>query len=72
MSPAAFDTRQKVLGKVFTKLLAFVEDNAMGELRIAPYVVYFDKENILQPDILPILNENASKIEERAFLELLI
>lgn len=67
MSPAPFDTHQKVLGKIFTRLLYYVENNNLGELRIAPYDVYFDKENIFQPDIVLILNEQTHKIEERGF-----
>ncbi len=67
MSPAPSDTHQKVLGKIFSKLLAYVEDNNLGEVRMAPYDVYFDKENIFQPDIVFISNENTHKIEERGF-----
>lgn len=39
----------------------------MGELRIAPYDVYFDENNIFQPDIILIANENTPKIAERGF-----
>lgn len=67
MSPAPSDTHQKVLGKIFAKLLLYVEDNNLGEVRIAPYDVYFDKENIFQPDIVVISTANADKIEERGF-----
>jgi Uma2 family endonuclease len=60
MSPAPSDTHQKVLGKIFSKLLLYAEDNNLGEVRISPYDVYFDEENIFQPDLIFILNENAS------------
>lgn len=68
MSPAPSDTHQKVLGKIFAKLLLYVEENHLGELRIAPYDVYFDEENIFQPDIVLILNESVDRIEDRGFL----
>lgn len=67
MSPAPSDTHQKVLGKIFTKLLLYAEDNHLGEVRIAPYDVYFDEENIFQPDLIFVSNENAPKIQERGF-----
>ncbi|GEO08843.1 Uma2 family endonuclease [Segetibacter aerophilus] len=67
MSPAPSDTHQKVLGKIFTKLLGYVEDKGLGELRIAPYDVYFDEENIFQPDLVFISKENTLKIQERGF-----
>lgn len=68
MSPAPSNTHQKVLGKVFTKLLSYIEDKNLGELRIAPFDVYFDEENVFQPDIVFISNKNADKIEEPGFL----
>jgi Uma2 family endonuclease len=67
MSPAPSDTHQKVLGKIFTKLLDYVENNDLGELRIAPYDVYFDEENIFQPDLVFIAKENSSRIQELGF-----
>jgi Uma2 family endonuclease len=37
----------------------------VGEIRIAPYDVHFSKENILQPAIVFIKNENIRKIKSR-------
>lgn len=67
MSPSPNDTHQKILGKIFTKLFAVVEERDLGELRMAPYDVHFDEENIFQPDIILISNENTHKIDERGF-----
>lgn len=67
MSPSPLDTHQKVLGKIFTKLFSVVEEKKSGELRIAPYDVHFDEENIFQPDIILIANENIHKIDEHGF-----
>lgn len=67
MSPSPLDAHQKILGKIFTKLFLAVEKNNLGEVRIAPYDVHFDKENIFQPDIVLIANENIHLINERGF-----
>jgi Uma2 family endonuclease len=67
MSPAPSDTHQKILGKIFAQLTVYVDDNKLGELRIAPYDVYLSKENIVQPDIVLILNNKSDQIEERGF-----
>lgn len=52
MSPAPSDTHQKVLGKIFNKLFMYAEDKHLGEVRICPYDVYLDEENIFQPDLV--------------------
>lgn len=67
MSPSPLDTHQKVLGKIFIKLSLVAEENNLGELRIAPYDVHFDEENIFQPDIVLIDKANTYKINERGF-----
>lgn len=67
MSPSPLDSHQKILGKIFTKLFLVVEKNNLGEVRIAPYDVHFDEENIFQPDIIIIANENTHLISERGF-----
>lgn len=67
MSPSPLDTHQKVLGKIFIKLSLVAEENDLGELRIAPYDVHFNGENVFQPDIIFIANENKHKINERGF-----
>lgn len=67
MSPSPLDAHQKILGKIFSKLFLVVEKNNSGELRIAPYDVHFDKENIFQPDIILIANNNTHLINERGF-----
>src|SRR5437667_60310 len=65
MSPAPTDSHQKVLGKIFTKLFNFIDDKQLGELRVAPYDVYIDEENVFQPDIVFISAENVHLIKER-------
>ncbi|MEO6845044.1 MAG: Uma2 family endonuclease, partial [Ginsengibacter sp.] len=43
----------------------FLRKNNIGKVLIAPTDVRFSKENILQPDILFIKNENLFKIKEK-------
>jgi Uma2 family endonuclease len=65
MSPAPLDTHQKILGKIFAKLFTKIEERNLGELRVAPYDVHLDAENIFQPDIVFVGKENINKIKER-------
>lgn len=65
MSPAPLDNHQKLLGKIFARIYMTVEQNDLGEVRVSPYDVHFDEENILQPDIVFVSKENSHKIKER-------
>lgn len=64
MSPAPSDIHQEVIDKVYRRLGNYVEQYDLGKTRVAPYDVYFDEENIFQPDIIFISNENLNKIED--------
>ena len=65
MSPAPIDIHQVILNKININISIYLIKNAVGEIRIAPYDVHFSKENILQPDIVFIKNENIRKIKSR-------
>lgn len=67
MSPAPIDDHQKILGSLFSKFLVFVEENNLGEVRISPYDVHFDEENIFQPDMFFISTQNAHKINKHLY-----
>ena len=67
MSPSPLDLHQKILGKIFTKLFLAVEKNSLGKVRIAPYDIHFNKENIFQPDIILIANKNIHLVNESSF-----
>ena len=62
MSPAPLDIHQQTLGSIFLEIGLFLKKNNLGEIRVAPYDVRFSKQNIFQPDIVFILNENLFKI----------
>ncbi|MEO5651065.1 MAG: Uma2 family endonuclease [Ginsengibacter sp.] len=68
MSPAPQDLHQVVLGEIYVELSLYLRKNKMGQVRMAPYDVHFSKQNILQPDILFIKNENLHKVESKGLL----
>ncbi|MEO8109311.1 MAG: Uma2 family endonuclease [Ginsengibacter sp.] len=63
MSPSPIDIHQVVVGEIFIEISLLVRKTKIGNVRIAPYDVNFSKQNILQPDILFIKNENLHKIK---------
>ena len=65
MSPPPKDVHQVILNKINIAFSKYLEKSNAGELRIAPYDVHFSKQNILQPDILFIKNENLNKIPDK-------
>ncbi|MEP6928044.1 MAG: Uma2 family endonuclease [Ginsengibacter sp.] len=65
MSPSPIDIHQVVLNEINIEISLFLRKNKIGKLRIAPYDVHFSKQNILQPDILFIKNENQNKIQSK-------
>ena len=67
MSPSPTDKHQKILISIVFLILKYLENNPTGELRIAPYDVHLDVDNVFQPDIIFIKSENLSKIEQNGF-----
>ena len=64
MSPPPLEIHQKVLMDIVLQIGDFIKKNSLGMLRSAPYGVYLDEENILEPDISFIRKENLHKIKE--------
>lgn len=64
MSPAPSDPHQNILGRIFARLLHYVEANKLGEVRVAPYDVYFNKRNVYHTDIIFIAAEQIKNIKE--------
>ena len=63
MSPAPIDLHQIIIGEIYIEVSLYLRKKKIGEVRITPYDVHFSKQNILQPDILFIKNENLHKIK---------
>ena len=65
MSPSPQNLHQEVLNEINIEISIYLRKNNIGKVRIAPFDVHFSKQNILQPDILFIKNENLYKIKEK-------
>lgn len=65
MSPAPQNLHQVIAGDIYVEISLLLRKNKIGEIRIAPFDVHLSKQDILQPDILFVKNENISKIKTR-------
>ncbi|MGQ9570484.1 MAG: Uma2 family endonuclease [Thermodesulfovibrionales bacterium] len=65
MTPSPVTKHQRISGKLEFELRKFVTENNLGEVFDAPYDVYFDEENVVQPDILFISKERLNIIGEK-------
>ena len=63
INPAPLDLHQRIIVKIIGKLDRFIELKNLGECRIAPYDVFFDKKNVFQPDICFISKKNIQFIK---------
>lgn len=65
MAPSPFINHQRISRKLEVILDKFVTENESGEVFDAPCDVYFDNENVVQPDILFISKKNLHSIGEK-------
>jgi Uma2 family endonuclease len=65
VAPSPITKHQRVSWKLEFSLIEFVRKNKLGEVFNAPYDVVLSEENVLQPDILFISQENSSIITEK-------
>jgi Uma2 family endonuclease len=64
MNPAPQNLHQVVLNDINIEISLDLRKNKIGEVRIVPFDVYFSNQNVLQPDILFIKNDNLGKIHK--------
>lgn len=67
MSPAPHPAHQRVSRSLFRQLDRFVEAHQLGEVFYAPVDVYFDDENVYEPDIFFIATERLSIIKDNVY-----
>lgn len=67
LSPSPTNSHQKVLDKIYRQLGNYVEEQQLGETRVAPFDVYLNRKNAFQPDIIFIANENLHNLKESGF-----
>jgi Uma2 family endonuclease len=60
MTPAPRRIHQKLIGEIFKQVAVYLDSNPLGEAYIAPFDVYLDDENVVQPDICFIAQRNIS------------
>jgi Uma2 family endonuclease len=65
LTPSPITNHQRISRKIEFMLEKFVTENDRGEIFDAPYDVYFDDENVVQPDILFISKERLNIIGEK-------
>ena len=65
MTPSPVTKHQRILRYLGFELLSFVRAKDLGEIFLAPYDVYFDNENVVQPDILFMSSERLNLIGEK-------
>ncbi len=65
MTPSPATRHQKISRDIEFEILKFVRANHLGEIFDAPYDVYLDEENVVQPDILFISKERLNIIGEK-------
>lgn len=62
MTPAPTDNHQRILHTISVRIFNYLEKNPIGLVRIAPYDVFLDEQNVFQPDIIFIKNEKTNSI----------
>ena len=65
MTPSPVTKHQRILRDLGFELLSFVRAKNLGEIFLVPHDVYFDNENVVQPDILFISRERLNLIGEK-------
>jgi Uma2 family endonuclease len=67
MSPAPNDPHQQIIIDLSSEINFFVKKQKFGKTRVAPSDVYFNLENVFQPDIYFVSNSNAGCFERDGF-----
>ena len=69
VTPAPTPRHQRILGELFSRLLAHAKANALGEVYIAPVDIVLDKHTVVQPDVLFISQGRLGIVGEKAIAE---
>ena len=65
VTPAPTPKHQDIGGKIYARLLGFVEANALGKVYIAPVDILLEEHTVVQPDILFIRQERLGIVGEK-------
>ncbi len=69
VTPAPTPRHQRILGELFSRLLAHAKANALGEVYVAPVDIVLDKHTVVQPDVLFISQGRLGIVGEKAIAE---
>ncbi len=64
MTPAPSFKHQKVSAQIFMQINSFVQKQQLGDVLYAPVDVFFDDENVFEPDILFVSKERFGIIHD--------
>ena len=64
MTPAPSAQHQRISRKIIKQLINYVDEKKLGEVFYAPVDVFFDDENVFEPDILFVAKERSHIILE--------
>ncbi|WP_448529710.1 Uma2 family endonuclease [Raineya sp.] len=67
MPPAPNTEHQFISRDLSVELHLFVKKNQKGQVAVAPFDVILDENNVVQPDIVFIANENLKYLSKRGF-----
>ncbi len=65
MTPSPATRHQRISRKLTVQLSIYVEKYNLGEIFVAPYDVYLNNENVVQPDIMFISKDRMNIIGEK-------
>lgn len=65
--PSPTETHQRILGDLFINVSTYVKNKNLGIVRFAPLDVHLDQENVFQPDMLFISNENRHIVKQTIY-----
>ena len=68
MTPAPLISHQRPVGLLYQKLVSHVNRHQSGELLLAPVDVYFDDENVYQPDLVFVAVSRSSIVQEKGII----
>jgi Uma2 family endonuclease len=65
VAPSPFRTHQRAVTRLTSYLSAFVEENNLGEVFVAPFDVVFSRFDVVEPDVLYVSKDRLSVLTEK-------
>ena len=65
MSPSPFTSHQRIVGRLYSQLFYYVQENQTGEGFVAPLDVFLNDINVYQPDIVFVSSARLHQVTEK-------